>query len=81
MPMLNRSGHVRLLLSDLDDLGPNHSSSSVILKCKDGTISAPGLILASISPLFRSLGKSHRLDIDDYIILLPDFQVMLNRLW
>ena len=76
------------LLSDFNDLIEEGRFNDVIITCSQGDIvKVPSLILASISPLFRSIGIDTSHPSTDYVtgIILPhlslqDIQIFLKRL-
>ena len=44
------------------------------IQCSDGSVATCGMLLAAISPIIRDLAKIP-LDLDDFIIYVPDFTV------
>ena len=50
----------------------NNLHCDVVLQCQDDTVQVPGLVLASISPLFKQLGV---MGWDTDFVMLPDFTV------
>lgn len=68
-----RDQHVPLLLSSMQSLlVDTRQFCNVTLRCQNGNVQAPGILLAAVSPLFRQLGVWEMEELD---ISLPDFKV------
>lgn len=74
MVRLTSSNFVAEILGTFHSMVKSGEHCDVTLRCHDGDVQVPGLILAAISPLFRALGVylSTEMDVN---ILLPDFKV------
>ena len=66
--------HVPELLNKFHAMFKNGECCDVTLKCSDGMVKAPGIILASVCPVLRQLGECLTTEMD-VNILLPDFKV------
>ena len=69
--------HVPELLCNLYAMYKNGECCDVTLKCSDGAVKAPGIILAAICPVLRQLGKYLTAEMD-VNVLLPDFNVSVK---
>ena len=63
-----------LLLEELRQHQSNSRFQNLTVRCADGTVSCCGLLLASVSPLLKTLGKLYA-DPNEIVICLPDFTV------
>ena len=64
------------ILDYIKNIQSNNVSSHLDMKiqCSDGSVVTCGMLLAAISPIIRDLAKIP-LDLDDFIIYVPDFTV------
>ena len=63
-----------LLLEELRNQQTNSRFQNLVVRCQDGTLSCCGILIASVSPLLKNLGKLYA-DPNDIVIYLPDFTV------
>ena len=64
--------HTSHLLTAMQQMIGNSMHCDVTLQCQEESVQVPGLVLASISPLFKQLGI---LGWDTDFVMLPDFTV------
>lgn len=64
--------HVYRLLAAMQSMLDHRHFCDVSLFCQDGTVLTSGLLLASISPLFKILGRQ---GMDEFTVILPDFKI------
>ena len=64
--------HTSHLLTAMQQMIGNTMHCDVTLQCQEDAVQVPGLVLASISPLFKQLGILGR---DTDFVMLPDFTV------
>ena len=72
MQSLRSDRHVQQLLDTFHTMIVNGKHCDIALKCLEGTVNVPGLLMAAISPLFRQLGTTSDVEVH---VILPDFKV------
>ena len=66
---------VAVLLEYIRNIHRNDANFNLKIQCLDGSIMTYGIILASISPIIRSLGRTYPHNMMDFVLHLPDFTV------